>query len=61
MVDEFLKHITEPMNVLDKHQKLIKKHYMTSTDFVGERRATPSAPACPIARKRLWAAFVATL
>jgi hypothetical protein len=60
MVDEFLKNITEPMNVLDKHQKLIKKYYMTSTDFV-ENAGHPFGTGLSDSEKKALTAFVATL
>lgn len=34
MLGEFLTNINQPLDVIKKHEALIKKHYMTNTDFV---------------------------
>ncbi len=60
MVDEFLKNLSEPMNVLEKHLPLIKKYYMTSTDFV-ENAGHPFGTTLSDREKKALAAFVATL
>ena len=33
MLDEFVANLGTPLNVIEKHERLIKKYYMTSTDF----------------------------
>jgi len=59
MVDEFPETHHRADERARQAQKLIKKHYMTSTDFV-ENGGHPSAPAVR-SREKALAAFVATL
>ena len=48
------------MNVIDKHQALVKKHYMTSTDF-WENSGHPFGTGLSDQEKKALIAFVATL
>ncbi len=60
MIGEFVAHLTQPLNVLEKHQALIKKHYMTSTDF-WENSGHPFGTGLSDREKKALIAFVATL
>jgi hypothetical protein len=60
MVDEFLLNVNTPINVVEKHQKLIQKYYMTSTDF-WENAGHPFGTALSPQDKKALTAFVATL
>lgn len=60
MLNEFVTQLGTPMNVIDKHQSLIKKYYMTSTDFV-ENSGHPFGSGLSERERRALIAFVATL
>jgi len=60
MLAEFVANLGQPMNVIDKHQALIKKHYMTSTDF-WENNGHPFGTGLSDPEKKALIAFVATL
>jgi len=60
MVDEFVANIGAPMKVLDKHDRLITKYYMTSTDF-WENGGHPFGTGLSAQEKKALTAFVATL
>ncbi len=60
MVDEFVASIGSPMKVLDKHDRLITKYYMTSTDF-WENAGHPFGTGLSDKEKKALTAFVATL
>ncbi len=60
MLGEFVANLGRPMNVIDKHQALVKKHYMTSTDF-WENSGHPFGTGLSDQDKKALTAFVATL
>ncbi len=60
MVDEFVANLGTPMKVLDKHDRLITKYYMTSTDF-WENAGHPFGTGLSDKEKKALTAFVATL
>jgi hypothetical protein len=60
IVDEFVANLGTPMKVLDKHDRLITKYYMTSTDF-WENAGHPFGTGLSDKEKKALTAFVATL
>ena len=60
MVDEFVANLGTPMKVLDKHDRLITKYYMSSTDF-WENSGHPFGTTLSDQDKKALTAFVATL
>jgi hypothetical protein len=60
MLDEFLANLGTPLNVIEKHQQLVKKYYMTSTDF-WENEGHPFGTGFSTPEKNALIAFVATL
>ncbi|HEY3938244.1 MAG TPA: hypothetical protein VGL97_12490 [Bryobacteraceae bacterium] len=60
MLDEFLANLGTPLNVIEKHQQLVKKYYMTSTDF-WENSGHPFGTGLSVPEKNALIAFVATL
>ncbi len=60
LLDEFIENANTPINVIEKHQTLIKKYYMTNTDFV-ENSGHPFGTHLSDREKRALTAFLATL
>lgn len=60
MLDEFVANLGAPMNVVQKHERLIKKYYMTSTDF-WENTGHPFGTGLTDREKKALTAFIATL
>jgi len=60
MVDEFVANLGTPMKVLDKHDRLITKYYMSSTDF-WENSGHSFGTGLSAQEKKALTAFVATL
>ncbi len=60
MLDEFLQNLGTPLNVIEKHEQLVKKRYMTSTDFV-ENDGHPFGSGLADREKKALTAFLATL
>jgi hypothetical protein len=60
MLGEFALSLGQPMNVIEKHQALIRKHYMTSTDY-WENSGHPFGTGLTDREKKALIAFVATL
>ena len=60
MLGEFVTSLGTPLNVIEKHGRLIRKHYMTSTDF-WENSGHPFGTGLSDREKKALIAFVATL
>ena len=60
MLQEFATNLSAPMNVVQKHERLVKKFYMTNTDFV-ENEGHPFGTGLSDREKKALIAFVATL
>ena len=60
MLREFAGNIGTPLNVVQKHERLMKKFYVTSTDFV-ENEGHPFGSGLSDREKKALIAFVATL
>jgi hypothetical protein len=60
MLDEFVANLGTPLNVIEKHRALIRKYYMTSTDF-WENAGHPFGTGLSDREKKALIAFVATL